>query len=145
VYEMSENRTDTPYAPSALIEEEAKPVWWFVYAHYSLVGLMTLPFLYSLYHVVICVITFPGGPMTPRPGLPEALLIVGFIGLLFRKKWAYMICVIVSLIVEALYLVYHSVWQLPPFVVLGMIWFGLILVSASICALTCRRQKTGRD
>ena len=136
---MSENTTDNLNALQKPDDNSTKPLWWFVYVHYSLVVLATLPFLFCLVRVVMPPVNIK---IVPAPGWPEVLLIVGFIGLLFRKKMAYMFFVIISLIAEALLIVSPSAWQATEFVVLA-IWFGLILLSALICGLTCNPKSTG--
>jgi len=133
---MNENRTDAPDTPQEPVVHPTKPLWWFVYAHYSLVVLVTPLFLFSVFRVVM----FRGSVMVPAPGLPEALLIAGFIGLFIRKERAYLLFVIIAVFAEALFIVYLSLWHFTELVVLA-VWFGLILLLASICGLNCGRQK----
>ena len=123
---MNENHIDAPGTAQEPVVHPTKPLWWFVYAHCSLVVLVTPPFLFSVFRV---------------------LFVVGYVALLFRKERAYMILVIASLIVEAI-LIYpvlsYSTRWLTTEDVIYVIWFGLILVTASICGLNCGRQKNGR-
>ena len=141
---MSENHTDAPDTPQEPVVHPTKPLWWFVCAHYSLVVLVTPIFLFCLLRLMLPPVNIK---IIPRAGWPELLLIVGFIGLLMHKKWAYMLFVIASLIVEAI-LIYpvlsYSTRWLTTEDVIYVIWFGLILVTASICGLNCGRQKNGR-
>ena len=97
-------------------------------------------FLFCLIRVVMPPVNIK---IVPAPGLFEVLIIVGYVGLLFRKKVAYMLCIIPSLIVVALLIAYPGAWNDTEFVVLAVL-FGLILVTASICGLTCRRQRNSR-
>jgi len=140
---MNENHIDAPGTAQEPVVHPTKPLWWFVYAHCSLVVLVTPPFLFSVFRVLFV----RGGPMVPAPGLLEVLFVVGYVALLFRKERAYMILVIASLIVEAI-LIYpvlsYSTRWLTTEDVIYVIWFGLILVTASICGLNCGRQKNGR-
>jgi len=141
VYEMSENHTDAPDTPQEPVVHPTKPLWWFVCAHYSLVVLVTPIFLFCLLRLMLPPVNIK---IIPRAGWPELLLIAGFIGLLMHKKWAYMLFVIISLNAEVLFI--HSIISLYPTsgykeYVQYAIWFGLILVVASICGLNCGRKQ----
>jgi len=143
---MSENRTDNPYAPLTLIEEEAKPVRWFVFTHYVLVVLAALPFLYCLASPLL---------LEYRAGWQHArafLFVVGYIGLFFRKEWAYWICAIIPLtwvVQVVLYLANATpdpdepglVMIFTTMYVAFAMWSTIIAWLALRCALTCRRQK----
>ena len=109
MYEVSENHTDTPDTAQEPVVHPTKPSWWFVYAHYSLVVLATPPFLFCLVRVMMPPVNIK---IVPAPGWPEALLIAGYIGLIFRKEWAYMLFVIISVIVEVLLI--NSIISLYP-------------------------------
>jgi len=139
---MSENRTDEPSTPQEPVVHPTKPLWWFVYAHYLLVVLVTPLFLFTVFRVL----TFRGGVWVPAPGLPEALVIAGFIGLFMRKERAYLFWVIISVIAEVLLIrpivsgySFSGYWG-----IVFVIWFVLILMSASVCGLTCPAPTGGK-
>ena len=140
---MENLNTDAPNAAQEPVVHPAKPLWWFDYVHYSLVVLVAPLFLFS----VLRVLMYRGSVMVPPPGWPEALMIAFFIGLFIRKERAYIaypFFIIISVFMEAFLIVRFSRWQHTVLMVLVMIWFGLILLSASICGLTCRRQRNSR-
>ena len=146
---MSENHTDNPYAPSSLIEDETKPVWWFDYVHYVLVVLAALPALFCLVSPLL---------LEYRAGWQNAmafLFVVGYIGLFFRKQWAYWICAVVPFAWFVQIVVYlanatpnpneQGLVMIFTMIYLAFaVWFAIITLLALRCAMTCRRQRNSR-
>ena len=151
---MSENRTDNPYAPLALIEEEVKPVAGLGHAHYGLVVVAALPFLYYLIHPLI--IAFSDDFVASKEYLQTVQLVldfpfvVGYIGLFYRKGWAYWLCAIVSgiWVAEMIYILVFAIWHwrddmmffLMIWAVFTM-WFALIALLAILLRIDLSAAK----
>ena len=145
--------SDNPYTPLALIEEERKgkkPSKSFGYAHIVLVVLAVLPFVYCLVSPLL--LEYRAGWQNAR----AFLFVVGYIGLFFRKEWAYWLCFIIPMTwVIQIVLYLENATPNPNEQGLVMIfttlyaafavWFAVIALLAFICALTFLRQPKRND
>jgi NADH:ubiquinone oxidoreductase subunit K len=150
---MSEHRDNNPYAPLVLIEEEKderKPGWLFGSAHTALVVLAALPFLFCLVSPLL--LEYRAGWQNLR----ALLFVVGYIGLFFRKGWAYWLCVCIPMtwiIQIVIYLANATpdpdepglVMLFMMFYVAFAIWSAFIVLSALVCALSCWRRRKCND
>jgi hypothetical protein len=138
------NTPDNPYTPLVLIEEEVKekdyraPGVLLGCSHFALIVLAALPFTYCLVTSLLSV---------GSEGWRRAcafLFVAGYIGLFFRKEWSYWLCAIVSCSwMIPLMLDYNRMKQIPrdqDFMSMVLIWNGIILLLAIICALSLRWQ-----
>ena len=144
---MIENRDDNPYAPLALIEEDTKPAGRFGYTRLALVVLAALPFLFCLVSPLL---------LEDRAGWQHArafLFVIGYIGLFFRKEWAYWLCVIIPLtwMIQIVRYLENAtpdpdepglVMLFTAFYTAFAIWSAVIALLAFICALSCWRHQS---
>jgi len=144
--EKMDDNADTPYTPLKLIEEKAKPAWFFGYVHVTLIVLAALPFLYCWASPLL---------LEYRAGWQHAqafLFVIGYIGLFFRRAWAYWIAALVAgtWVVQIGFELKNAIPdpEEPGLVmifstlsVVFAIWSAVIVLLAAICALNCRRQQ----
>ena len=156
---MENFNTDKPCAPQELIANEPKPIPTskFEFAHTSLVVLAALPFLSSL--ILPLLLFFSEEFVVSEEYLQivqfvvDFPFVVGYIGLFFRKGWAYWLCAVIAgiWVAEMLFISVFTTWfpywrsemmsNLTIFAVLTM-WYAVIALLAMRCAMTRRRQKT---